>query len=53
MTYDVEPVADGFLHQVRDLAHREGALFILDEMRSGFRIALGGAQEQGHGKVVN
>ena len=45
MTYDVEPVADGFLHQARDLAHREGALFILDEMRSGFRIALGGAQE--------
>jgi len=45
MTYDVDLVADGFLHQVRDLAHREGSLFILDEMRSGFRIALGGAQE--------
>lgn len=45
MAYDVEAVADGFLHEVRDLAHREGALFILDEMRSGFRIALGGAQQ--------
>lgn len=33
------------LRQVRELAHAHGALFILDEMRSGFRMALGGAQE--------
>ena len=33
------------LHEVRDLAHAHGALFVLDEMRSGFRMALGGAQE--------
>jgi glutamate-1-semialdehyde 2,1-aminomutase len=35
----------GFLQGVKDLAHRHGALFILDEMRSGFHMALGGAQE--------
>lgn len=35
----------GFLEGVRDLAHRHGALFILDEIWTGFRWALGGAQE--------
>ena len=39
-----EPV-DGFLHRLRDLAHRHGALFILDETITGFRWALGGGQE--------
>lgn len=34
----------GFLQQVRDLCTREGALFILDEMISGFRWHLCGAQ---------
>lgn len=37
--------AGGFLHQVRDLAHANGALFILDEMITGFRWHLKGAQE--------
>jgi glutamate-1-semialdehyde 2,1-aminomutase len=36
--------AGGFLHQVRDLAHANGALFILDEMITGFRWHLKGAQ---------
>lgn len=36
--------AGGFLHQVRDLAHANGALFILDEMITGFRWNLRGAQ---------
>jgi glutamate-1-semialdehyde 2,1-aminomutase len=35
----------GFLEGVRDLAHRNGALFILDEVITGFRYANGGAQE--------
>lgn len=35
----------GFLHQVRDLAHAHGALFILDEMITGFRWHLKGAQQ--------
>lgn len=34
----------GFLRQVRDLCTREGALFILDEMITGFRWHSGGAQ---------
>jgi glutamate-1-semialdehyde 2,1-aminomutase len=33
-----------FLHQARDLAHKHGALFILDEMITGFRWHLQGAQ---------
>src|SRR5690606_6023463 len=36
---------DGFLHKLRDLAHRNGALFIIDEMVTGFRWHNGGAQE--------
>jgi glutamate-1-semialdehyde 2,1-aminomutase len=35
----------GFLEGVRDLAHRHGAVFILDEIWTGFRWARGGAQE--------
>lgn len=35
----------GFLEGARDIAHRHGALFILDEIWTGFRWALGGAQE--------
>lgn len=34
----------GFLQQVRDICTREGALFILDEMITGFRWHLCGAQ---------
>ena len=36
---------DGYLQQVRDLAHEYGALFILDEVVTGFRYAPGGCQE--------
>ncbi|HEV3093364.1 MAG TPA: aminotransferase class III-fold pyridoxal phosphate-dependent enzyme [Solirubrobacteraceae bacterium] len=35
----------GYLQAAVDLAHRHGALFILDEIVTGFRYALGGAQE--------
>lgn len=45
MPFELEAPEDGFLHEVRALAHEHGALFVLDEMRSGFRVALGGAQE--------
>ena len=34
-----------FLRQVVEIAHRNGALVIFDEMISGFRFAIGGAQE--------
>jgi glutamate-1-semialdehyde aminotransferase len=40
----VEPPA-GYLGEMRDLAHAHGALFIFDEVITGFRYALGGAQE--------
>lgn len=40
----IEP-QDKFLHKVRDLAHKHGALFILDEIVTGFRFAPGGAQQ--------
>lgn len=36
---------DNFLQQVNEIAHANGALFILDETITGFRYALGGAQE--------
>lgn len=45
MSYGLEEPAPGFFNGVREIAHRHGALFVLDEMRSGFRIALGGVQE--------
>ncbi|WP_102109777.1 glutamate-1-semialdehyde 2,1-aminomutase [Oceaniglobus roseus] len=35
----------GYLAALRDMAHREGALFVLDEMITGFRWSRGGAQE--------
>ncbi len=35
---------DNFLRRARELAHRQGALFILDEMVTGFRWHLQGAQ---------
>jgi len=40
----VEPPVDGFLHRVRDLCRRRGTVFILDEMITGFRWHLQGAQ---------
>jgi glutamate-1-semialdehyde aminotransferase len=39
------PPENHFLHQVQELALREGAVFILDEIITGFRFAMGGAQE--------
>lgn len=45
MPYELEYPTGAFLEGVKNLAHKNGALFILDEMRSGFRIGMGGAQE--------
>lgn len=41
----VETPAPGYLAAVRALAHEHGALLIFDEIVTGFRLALGGAQE--------
>jgi glutamate-1-semialdehyde 2,1-aminomutase len=35
----------GFLEGLREITRREGALLIFDEVMTGFRLALGGAQE--------
>jgi glutamate-1-semialdehyde 2,1-aminomutase len=39
-----EEPADGFLHRVQEICRREGSLFILDEMITGFRWHASGAQ---------
>ena len=41
-TTEPEP---GYMEGVRDIAHRHGALLVYDEIITGFRYALGGAQE--------
>jgi glutamate-1-semialdehyde 2,1-aminomutase len=41
----IEP-APGYLEEVRDLTHRVGALLVFDEVVTGFRLALGGAQDR-------
>ena len=45
MPYEIDAPENGFLHELQWLARRNGALFVLDEVRSGFRVALGGAQQ--------
>jgi glutamate-1-semialdehyde 2,1-aminomutase len=49
----VEPIAanmgfvmphDGYLQSLIDLCHKNGALLILDEVMTGFRVSIGGAQ---------
>jgi len=40
-----EEPQEGFLHQVKEVCHENDALFILDEVKMGFRIAMGGGQE--------
>ncbi|MBU0482017.1 MAG: aminotransferase class III-fold pyridoxal phosphate-dependent enzyme [Proteobacteria bacterium] len=42
---NVDWPAESYLPGVRELAHKHGALFVLDEIISGFRFAMGGAQE--------
>ena len=41
----VVPPEPGFLERLRELCDQSGALLILDEVISGFRVARGGAQE--------
>lgn len=42
----VVPPEDGFLAALRDLCTREGALLVMDEVMTGFRLARGGAVER-------
>ncbi len=41
----MEIPAPGFLEGVRDLAHKYGTVLIYDEIRTGFRLSMGGAQK--------
>ena len=41
----VDEPRDRFLHKLKELCHSHGALFILDEMITGFRWHKGGAQK--------
>ena len=36
----------GYLEAVKELTHKNGAVLIFDEIRTGFRVAMGGAQER-------
>lgn len=42
----VEAPAPGYLQALRDACRENGALLVFDEMWTGFRLALGGAQER-------
>jgi glutamate-1-semialdehyde 2,1-aminomutase len=40
------PPVDGFLEGLRTITERHGTLLVFDEVMTGFRVALGGAQER-------
>jgi glutamate-1-semialdehyde 2,1-aminomutase len=40
------PPAPGFLESLREVTARHGALLIFDEVMTGFRVAMGGAQKR-------
>ena len=40
------PPAEGFLQRLRAITEEHGALLILDEVMTGFRVAMGGAQQR-------
>ena len=37
---------EGYLRGIQELCHKHGALFVMDEVMTGFRLARGGAQER-------
>jgi glutamate-1-semialdehyde 2,1-aminomutase len=42
---ELEEPRNNFLQKLKDLAHANGSLFIFDEIVTGFRFSLGGAQQ--------
>ena len=47
---ELEEPKNNFLAKLKDLAHANGALFIFDEIVTGFRFSIGGAQQ--HFRVI-
>jgi len=45
LAHEVEMPGPGFLEGVRDLAKKYGSVLVFDEIRSGFRVDMGGAQK--------
>ncbi|NLI09730.1 MAG: aminotransferase class III-fold pyridoxal phosphate-dependent enzyme [Elusimicrobia bacterium] len=45
LAHPVEMPKPGFLEGLKELANKHGAVLIFDEIRSGFRFSLGGAQK--------
>lgn len=45
MPFEFDCIEAAQLQELRDVTHEYGAIFVLDEMRSGFRMSLGGAQQ--------
>ena len=41
----MEEPKPGFLESVKEIAHKYSAVLVFDEVRTGFRLAMGGAQE--------
>lgn len=46
LAHPVQEPKPGFLEGVKKLAAQYGAVLVFDEIRSGFRVALGGAQQR-------
>ncbi len=46
LAHEVELPKPGYLQGLKTLAERHGAVLIFDEIRSGFRVNLGGAQKE-------
>ncbi len=41
---EMQVPAPGFLEGVKEIAHKYGAVLIYDEIRTGFRVSMGGAR---------
>ncbi len=45
LAHEMEEPKEGYLQAVKDLAKQYGAVLIFDEIRTGFRVSMGGAQK--------
>jgi len=46
LAHEVQMPKPGYLEGVRELARKHGAVLVFDEIRSGFRVNIGGAQKE-------